>query len=362
MVSPRAASALGDMFGDQPTGTGFMILDEWVEGDHIALRRNEDYVWGPPAFAKSGPADLSRMTFRLYQEESERLAAFKAGEVDILDRVQPRDIAVLGDERPYRKLNATALGVPISLVLNSEASPTDELAVRQALNFALDREQIVSFAFRGASQPARGPLAPETPFASEVPTATLPYDPDFAASLLDAAGWITQDSGIREKNGEQLVLRWAIGPWDAHWAELAQAQFSQLGAVVQIVQMEETEFSEAMRRGDINMMSTAIPGSDPIVLGQLFEVGGSVATATPVSASSPGLDSHLYDGATASSEREREDSYARAQALIMDEALIVPVALVPEIVVVATEIAGVRRDFRNGLWLHDAVLRKSDPD
>lgn len=358
MVSPTAVSALGDQFGHQPVGTGFMMFDEWDIGDHIALSRNEEYTWGSPAFAASGPAGFERMRFHVYPEESARLAAFQAGEVDVLDQVQPRDLAVLGEARAFRELDATALGVPISLVLNLDAAPTNDLAVRQALNHVLDRDQIVSFAFRGASQPARGPLAPETPFAIDVPTSTLPYDPDFAASLLDAAGWEMQDSGIREKDGQQLVLRWAIGPWDAQWAELAQAQFSQLGAVVQIIQLDVSDFDEAMRGGAINMISLAVPGSDPIVLQQLLGLEQSATPqATPVSQSNLELDALLRDAATATTEQQRKERYAQVQALIVDESLIVPVALWPENVIVATEIAGIRRDFRNGLWLHDAVLR-----
>jgi peptide/nickel transport system substrate-binding protein len=140
---------------------------------------------------------------------------------------------------------------------------------------------------------------------------------------------------------------------------LAQAQFSQLGAVVQIAQIDESSLEEALRSGDINMMSVAIPGSDPVVLEQLFPEERAAMEATPVSTTSTDLAALLRNGATATSDHKRAENYARAQALIMDEALIVPVALWPENVVVAAEIAGVRRDFRNGLWLHDAIARDS---
>lgn len=356
MVSPTATRATDSDLGHQPVGTGFMILDDWVLGDHIALRRNDEYAWGSPAFQSTGPVDFNRMTFRFYLEESLRLAAFQAGEVDVLDQVKPRDITVLNDGRPYQSLNATALGVPISLVLDTETAPTDDLAVRRALNHVLDREQIAGFAFRGASQPAYAPLAPDTPYAADAGAADIPFDPDFAASLLDAAGWEMQDSGIREKDGRQLVLRWAIGPWDAQWAELAQAQFSQLGAVIQITRLDEASLGDGTRDGEINMVSTVVPGSDPIVLEQLFKSTDVASGSTSIDVYNPELDKLLHDGATARSEDKRARSYNRAQALIVDEALTVPIALLPENVVVAANVTGIHRDFRNGLWFHDVTL------
>ncbi len=186
--------------------------------------------------------------------------------------------------------------------------------------------------------------------------AELPYDLDLAGSLLDAAGWVMQDSGIREKDGRQLVLRWAIGPLDAQWAELAQAQFSQLGAVVQIVPRDQ-DLNGALFPDDVNMLSIAVPGSDPGVLEQLIATEGTTGEATPVSASTIDLAALLHDAAAASSAQEREAAYTEVQKQIMADALIVPVALLPENVVVAAEVAGVRRDFRNGIWLHDAVIR-----
>lgn len=360
MVSPASVVENGKYAPPTTVGTGFMMLQEWVASDHVSLQRNDDYDWGSPAFASQGPASYERLIFRFYPEESLRLAAFRDGAVDILDQFQSRDLAVLEDGRPYHLLHATAPGMPISLVLNLDTSPTDDLLVRQALNSALDRDQIVSFAFRGGSQPAHGPLAPATPLAADL-NQSYPFDPDQAGALLDRAGWTMQESGIREKNGEQLILRWAIGPWDAQWAELAQAQFSNLGIVVQIVQLDESDLAAAFSAGNVNMVATARPGSDPSILASLLQPSASPSDMASIVTSAPAVAALLAEAAKASNEKTRAEKYTQAQRLTMDDALIVPVALVPENVVVAANLDGVRRDFRNGLWLHDVDDAVTNP-
>lgn len=356
MVSPAAVEASGADFGRNPVGTGFMKFVEWAPQDHITLARNDDYSWGAPFFAHTGPALLDGITFRFYSEGATRLAALQAGDADIVDNVLNSDLMILESDPAFQVLPANALGLPIAILLNTNAAPTNDLAVRQALNIALDRQQMVDIAFFGASAPAYGPLAPATPYYSAEVESLYPFDLERAAAVLDEARWVLNENGIREKDGEQLVLEWAVTPWDAPWAELAQAQLGQIGAVIQISQMADAAALEAMVADEINLYSTAWASSDPVVLSTVFHSanidGGSALTKF----ASPELDALLEAGESSFDEAARTEAYAGAQKLIMDEALIVPVALWPQNVAVAADVSGVGRDFRNYLWLYDAAV------
>lgn len=356
MVSPAAVEKFGADFGRNPVGTGFMRFVEWAQQDHISLERNPDYNWAPPMFAHSGPANLERISFRFFSEGATRLAALQAGDADVIDNLLNSDLEIVEADTNYQVLRAEALGLPIVILLNTAAAPTDDLAVRQALNYALDRQQMVDIAMFGASQPAHGPLAPRTPFYSAEVESTYPFDLAQAAAALDAAGWTMGANGIREKDGQPLAIKWSVTPWDAPWAELAQAQMSQIGADIQITQTADAAALEAMSANETNLYSTAWASSDPVVLSTVFHSrnidGGSALTKY----ADPELDALLETGEESIDEAARAEAYAGVQKLIMDQALIVPVSLWPQHVALNSKVGGVDRDFRNYLWLYDATI------
>jgi peptide/nickel transport system substrate-binding protein len=182
MVSPTAAQASGADFGRNPVGTGFMKFVEWAPQDHITLERNPDYAWAPPMFAHEGPALLDRVTFRFYPEGATRLAALQAGDADVIDNVLNSDLPLLEGDPAFQVMRAEALGLPIVILLNTKAAPTDDVAVRQAINYALDRQQVVDVAMFGGTQPAHGPLAPGTPYYSAEVEGMYAFDLATAAS------------------------------------------------------------------------------------------------------------------------------------------------------------------------------------
>ncbi len=356
MVSPTAAQASGPDFGRNPVGTGFMKFVEWAPQDHITLERNADYAWAPPIFGHEGPAYLDRVTFRFYAEGPTRLAALQAGDADVIDNVLNSDLLLLEGDSAFGVLRADAIGLPIVILLNTNAAPTNDVAVRQAINFALDRQQVVDIAMFGGAQPATGPLAPGTPYYSAEVEGLYPFDLAKAAEVLDAAGWTMGDGGIREKDGTPLVISWAVTPWDAPWAELVQAQLTQIGADIQITQMADAAALEAMIADEINMYSTAWASSDPVVLSTVFHSsnidGGSALTKY----ADPDLDAFLESGESSIDEAARTEAYAGAQRLIMEQAIIAPVSLWPQHVAYASDVTGLGRDFRNYLWLYDAAV------
>ena len=99
------------------------------------------------------------------------------------------------------------------MMLNTAKAPTDDPLVRQAMNLAVNQEELVQVAFDGLQGPAHSVLSPTTFAFNEDAASLYSYDPERAAELLDEAGWVDEDGdGLREQNGEPLTVTYIASP------------------------------------------------------------------------------------------------------------------------------------------------------
>ena len=149
-------------------------------------------------------------------------------------------------------------------------SPIDDVRVRQAINWATNKEEICKVLFNNAFTPARTPLSAEHVRLRREPVLDLPKtDLDKAKSLLEEAGWKMGSDGIREKDGKKLevtanIVSPGIQTLPIKWAELLQAQLREAGIQFTPKQFdtaalfatltegsEMVTFSPATRRGPV---------------------------------------------------------------------------------------------------------------
>ena len=179
IVSPTAVQKLGDQFPLQPVGSGPYRLGEWVKGDHITLLANAGY-WG------SVPA-IGRIIFKIVPDPSSRLLELRRGSGDFLKGMGPdqRD-AVTSDP------TLTLLTKPCSCIgyvaINDQKKPFDNVLVRRALNYAIDRSTIMRTIEGGLGVVAESMVPPWMP-GYNPNVAKYPYDPAKAKSLLAEAGF-----------------------------------------------------------------------------------------------------------------------------------------------------------------------------
>lgn len=356
MSSPAAIEEFGADYGRNPVGTGPFRFVEWVQQDHVILERNEDYNWAPAIFDHSGPAYLESLTYRFYPEAPTRFAALQAGDVQVIDAIASSDILLLEGDANYSIFLADALGLPNVVFLNTTLAPTDDVAVRQALNLAIERQAVVDIVTFGSGTPAYGPLAPATPFYNAEVESIYPYSLEQAAAVLDEAGWVLGDDGVRVKDGERLVITWGSAPWSSAWAELLQAQLSQIGAEIQLQQMTDAAVGEAIDANEINMAATAWSSSDPVVLSTVFHSRNIDGGNAMSHFASPDLDGLLETGEESIDDAVRAEAYAAAQVLIMEQGLIIPVTLWSQPVAAQASVTDLKRDFRNYMWLYDTYV------
>jgi peptide/nickel transport system substrate-binding protein len=178
IVSPTAAKKFGEDFFKNPVGTGPFRFVEWVKDDRIVLAKNPDY-WG-------AKPHLDQVVFRAIPENTARLLELESGGILAMDGINA-ELAKRLDSNPSFYLQKQA-GMNVGyLAIHCEKSPFDKKEVRLALNYAINREAIVSSLYGGYGVPAVNPLPP-TVWGYDPSIQGYPHDPEKAKQLLAAAG------------------------------------------------------------------------------------------------------------------------------------------------------------------------------
>ncbi len=186
----------------KPSGTGPFMLDEWEQGDFIALKAYKDYWQGKPK--------LQRLVFRTIPEDSARAMMIETGEADIAQQIPPTDV-----ERLLKNKKVDMKILPSIVVqfvgINCQNDILKDPAVRLALAYSIDRQAICDKILMGYAEPVDSMVAPLVNGYSEVKGFT--YDPEKARAILKEAGWVDSDKdGIREKDGKKLTVEfWTHG-------------------------------------------------------------------------------------------------------------------------------------------------------
>lgn len=235
-----------------PVGTGPWLLKASKLNQYDVLVRNDRY-WG-------AKPQLQKITIKTIADPTTRAVAFETGDIDLLygnEGLLPLDTFARFSQNPaYR----TQLSQPIEtvmLALNSAKAPTNELLVREALNYAVNKKSLIDNALYGTQQVA------DTLFASTVPYASIglkprQYDPQQAKALLDKAGWtLPVGKAIREKNGQPLRIELSFIGTDAlskSMAEIIQADMRQAGVDIVLTGEEESSIFARQRDGRFGMI------------------------------------------------------------------------------------------------------------
>ncbi len=184
-VPPKYIKTVGlDKFAASPVGTGPFKFVQRSSGDRIELEANKDY-W------EKGLPKLDRVTFRIIPDPTTRLAAVKAGDIDIANRLTPDLVSQLQGASNVKVINYAndrVYYVAFKNIGNGKGTPLEDKRVRQALNFAVNRPGMVKSIFNGQANLISGFLvAGNLGFDKNLPA--YAYDPERAKKLLADAGY-----------------------------------------------------------------------------------------------------------------------------------------------------------------------------
>jgi peptide/nickel transport system substrate-binding protein len=239
-VAPMPEHVLGDVspeelgrhpFGtESPLGNGPFRFVEHRSGQRWVFEANQDFPAG-----LGGRPNLDRLVYRIIAEPTTRLSEFATGAVDVYVSVAPSQVAEI-EAIPGARLLTYPTRSIVFINWNGRRQLFQDDRVRRALTLGIDRDQIIEVARNGFGQVASGPVPPfHWAYYSELEP--LPYDPDSARALLDAAGWIDRDGdGVRERDviKASFELRTNPDPTREDIMVLVQADLAEIGVAVEL--------------------------------------------------------------------------------------------------------------------------------
>ena len=258
-MSQRAVEELGAEYELNPVGTGPYKVVEVRPGEGVAMERWDDYNWGPEFFdgANTGPYNFDRIEFSILPEEATRIAALESGDIDYVNGISnPLDVAIL--EAAGVTVQQAPFGQVRMIYIQNHVPPFDDALVRQALNYAVNREEITQIVTDGADQISRGPISP----------GMLGYDPaieeqcgyhfdlDRAKELMQEAGYTYGDDGMLiTPDGEPFSLTLIGEPVDSGTAymEVLQSMWRELGLDITLESTEPSILYPRLTERDYQM-------------------------------------------------------------------------------------------------------------
>ncbi len=327
IASPAALSKYSkNTYQWHQVGTGPYRLEEVVPGDRIILRRNPDYAWGPVFYAEATDQSVDTIEFRFYTDPATRSLALESGEVQMIGELLPTDVELLLGNTQLRVFRVPIPGQPQQFFFNVNRAPTDELAVRQALLYATNRTEIVDAVFQGQSPVAHGPLTAVTPFYDPAVEALYPFDPTFAQSLLQGAGYGDSDNdGIWDRDGEPLRLTMVFPSWNQtpEVAQLIQSEWRDIGIEVELIRVPDfpTLRSYALE-GDFNLIAFYDFGVEASMLNRFYATDGANNWS---GYSDPELDNWLHKAVRQVDADTRAALYSSVQQRLMEQAVVLPI-------------------------------------
>lgn len=230
-------------------GTGPFEFVEFIPGDHITFKRNENY-WGPKAY-------LDAIEISIIGDAQAVAANLEAGAADLVG-VTLQDFQRLKDNPVYKTLKQVGGGGIINVWINTKREPFDDKLVRQAINYAIDRQRFVDTIIMGESKPLHQPMADYHWAHFPELESNFPFDLDKAKALLE-------DAGLGD--GFETTIN-ASGDTSIGLAEIMQSDLAKIGVNVEIVAMDGGTWAQASDKGefDINMHSYGRNNADPTLL------------------------------------------------------------------------------------------------
>jgi dipeptide transport system substrate-binding protein len=219
-----------------PVGTGPFQKVQYQKDSLIRYTAFKDY-W-------KGKAKIDRLVFSITPDASVRYAKLKAGECDVMPYPNPADLKQMESDPSINLMSQEGLNVGY-LAFNTQKKPFTDIRVRQALNYATNKNAIIDAVFQGAGKAAKNPIPP-TMWSYNKKVVDYPYDPVKAKKLLAEAGY---PDGFSTNIWAMPVQR-PYNPNARRMAEIMQEDWSKVGVKAEIISYEWGEYLNRSKKGE----------------------------------------------------------------------------------------------------------------
>jgi peptide/nickel transport system substrate-binding protein len=302
-----------DTLGKKPVGTGPFKFKSWKPNDKIEVVKNDDY------WQKDLPK-LAGVTFKVIKDNSARLNAVTKGELDLMDGLNPSDISKVKANSKLQLFERPSMNVGY-LGFNTEKAPFDKKEVRQAINYLINKEDIIKNFYEGTAESAKNPMPPSIGgYNDEVQD--YGYDVEKAKALLKKAGL---EKGFKMDLWAMPVAR-PYMPDGKKVAEAIQASLKQVNIEAKIVSYEWGTYLEKVQAGEAPVFMLGWTGDNGDADNFLYTLLDKDAIGSNNYSRYNNKDVHklLIEAQTVADEDKRNELYKQAQVIIHEDAPWVP--------------------------------------
>jgi peptide/nickel transport system substrate-binding protein len=316
-LAPSSFDDKGDLV--KLVGTGPYMLKSWKIKDEVVATKNPDY-WG------KNKASVDTVTYKSVTEAVTRIAMVRAGEVDIA-QILPPDLIKTIQSEPDLKFQVQSIGRCRMAGFNLKKEPFNDARVRLAVNYAINREDLVKYVLDGYGESASTLFPPNIHWANK-DLKVFHHDPEKAKQLLAEAGWKDSDGdGVLDKDGKPLTFKIVTYPKRATLpptAEVIQSQLGKIGVKAELAIQQYDAAYQARNDGDFGMFLVGrgllfVPDPDYNMMVDYF----SSKTIQPgwgaFHYNNPEVDSLLLKGRQESDPDGRKVIYDKIQAILLKE-------------------------------------------
>jgi peptide/nickel transport system substrate-binding protein len=305
MVSPRAAEAAGERFAQRPFCAGPYRFVERVAQDRIVLERVPDH-W------RAAQYHFDRVTFTGIPDSTVRLTNLRAGQLDLIERLSPTDIAVVSGDRSLAISEAVGLGyfgVTFNMANGDKRNRTiaEKRAAREAFDLAIDREAINKVVFDSRYEAGNQPFPPGSPW----------YDKSRPVRSRDLAA---ARAKLREAGVEKLTLELLVptDPQRRQVAEMMQSMLAEAGIELKIIATELMSLLARARDGGFESHLVGWSGrSDPDL--NITPLLGCSAAGNDGRYCNQQLETMLGEARSIADPAQRKTRYDTINRLLLDE-------------------------------------------
>lgn len=314
--SPTAFEGQGDDdFERNPVGTGPFQFVEWKPNDSITIEKFDGY-W------QDGLPKLGKVIFLSIPDNSARLNALMAGDIDLADGINPSDGVAIEDKDTLQLFERPSMNVGY-LGLTVTRPPFDNKLVRQAMNHAIDKQAIVDSFFEGRAEVAKNPM-PKSISGYNDDIEGYEYDPEKAKELLAEAG---------HADGFDMEL-WAMPvprpymPDGEKVAEVIQKNLEDVGITAKIVSHEWATYLDLASKGDADAFMLGWTGDNGDADNFLYVLldEDNIGSNNYTYFKNDAMHDLFIEAQTEVDEDKRIELYKEAQEIIHEEAPWVPLA------------------------------------
>ena len=320
------------------SGSGPFIIEEEDMGTKLVLKARKAYDWAPPARKDhQDPAEIEGINVVLAAEDSVRVGSLVAHQSDIARQIEAPDEKHLKDKN-LQVLAAPTRGVNNSYHFHFRHPLLADKRVRQALIHAIDRDNILSTLYSD-SYPKGSSILARTAVGFKDQSGNYSFDPSKSRRLLDEAGWIPGEDGIRVKDGKRLSLTFNESvpqPRSREMFTKVQEMLKNIGVEAHLYPGDRTAQDKAMKdqdsvqvrhsmvgRANVDTLATWINGK-----GRNSFLNYDEATD---SFGDPKLQDMVEEYFSLKSEKERLEMSGRMQDYLSEQAYILPLFEEPQV-------------------------------